>query len=422
MHEWDSSMPMPDAPPPRICKKCGSEVPEEQAYCTKCGKKYKAKKTKADKKKKKSEKVTEEGEKGATEEAPQPRICLFCGCELDALQQFCPKCGKKYGKKPVNRKKRRRVLAVTLSVASVFLLTAGIMSVILFAIPAMKISDAEELMAMGDYDTAIHTLSDMKENEEATKLILSANLSKAEDFIEKSNYTEAIELLEGLESTEEVSALLQSANIGKAEALLNNEEYGAAIALLKKLSNSGEAAALLTKAYEGYEKAIYAQMESGDYVKANTMLQAQTDLINYQKIHDEILYESHILQCLQILKEASYAPDSIRLNSAEIYQRSESVAIILSASGQSKVGYNNTNYCLYTNLDGQWSDLGVCTSLTVSDNFSFSDRLTAAAILALKKDGEKINAVYDRNRINRLLSANASLNVNVTGMDLSDNI
>ena len=64
-----------EAPSPRTCPDCGCELTEDALFCLQCG--------------------CNLSERAAAEEAPSPRTCPDCGCELAEDAMFCLQCGKK---------------------------------------------------------------------------------------------------------------------------------------------------------------------------------------------------------------------------------------------------------------------------------------------------------------------------------------
>lgn len=162
---------------------------------------------------------------------------------------------------------------------------------------------------------------------------------------------------------------------------------------------------------------IKSYMDSGNYVEAQNLLSALPDGEEKNQMQEQIKYESFTLHCIMELKPNMKNPRSLQINEVYFYAdsgKSEYPACVIRESGQNGFGGFNLSYSYFTKSD--LSLYGTCPSLDesdydVKDVDDFLDYLTYSLI---KYSKNPIDCTVDLNRINKLLSDDVSVNVDIT--------
>lgn len=206
-----------------------------------------------------------------------------------------------------------------------------------------------------------------------------------------------------------------------ARKMISEGNYKEAVKILSSIKQTEKTEELIELVNEKVEESIEEIMFSGDYVKALKKLNDYSSLSVYDKLLEEIKYESIAVTCLLNLKPILKNPNSLQANSISFYKSGSDEekhpypSIIINSSGQNGFGGYSTSYSIYSIDDLEY--LGSCSSLDYDDyNLNNDDEKYEAAVcflVLITMDREPLNVNIDLNRINKILSDNITPNVEV---------
>ena len=164
-----------------------------------------------------------------------------------------------------------------------------------------------------------------------------------------------------------------------------------------------------------FEVAIDDNMEAGNYIRAQELLNHVPYLDDYFNTQEYIIYETFALSAASDLRKIYKNPSSLQIQSIDFYENPSSryPYCVASCSGQNGFGGYSSSYSYFevTNSANSYSCQGSCESLYTYLNDDFSDILVAMEINDIVEN-KKIGSV-DLARINRILSSGQSIYIDI---------
>lgn len=217
-------------------------------------------------------------------------ICPKCNNEIPEESAFCPKCGYSIGgAKPLVdddtnvSKKKLTVKAIVGVVVAIVVIVAIVSTVVYNSQPSTKYAKAEKAFNNQDFEKAVKYYTAAGVYEDAPNKLIEANYAysyvQGKKAFESAQYDEAIELLEASNSYEDADELLIQCNYNKG--------------LIEKDAGNYVAAAECFKFAMNYENANDLIIEMGQTLVNNSDYENAVSIFGYAKNGDKDVYAQY---------------------------------------------------------------------------------------------------------------------------------
>lgn len=178
------------------------------------------------------------------------------------------------------KKRRKKIIAISISLAVVLLLGCG---VVIFGIPYFNYHTACNALDNGEYDAAYEVFIELGSFMDSEEMANETLYQKAEAALEDKQYDSAIQIFESLGDYKDSEGQAVEATYQKADAALKDEQYDLAIQIFESLGDYKDSADQVLESK--YQKADQYQTDR-DYKEAYQLF---VELGGYKESRDKVL-------------------------------------------------------------------------------------------------------------------------------------